>query len=170
MASPARHDEFTAHLEAHKAILLKVANAYCRDRDDRLDLVQEMTAQLWRTFDRFDGRARFSTWMYRVALNVAISAQRRQRTQRQHVLPAAGDFVDVVDDRGSDAPDAALAQLRALIDGLGDFDKALMLLYLDGHEHATIAEILGISATNVGTKLGRLKAKLRDSFRLDGND
>jgi RNA polymerase sigma-70 factor (ECF subfamily) len=168
MASPARHDEFTAHLEAHKAILLKVANAYSRDREDRLDLVQKMTAQLWRSFDRFDGRARFSTWMYRVALNVAISAQRRARTQRRHVLPATGDFVEVIDDRGSGADDAALAQLRVLIDGLGDFDKALMLLYLDGHDHATIAEILGISATNVGTKISRLKAKLRDSFRLDG--
>lgn len=170
MTSAKRQDEFVARIAEHQAILRRVAGAWCRTVHDRDDLVQEMLAQLWRSYARFDGRAAFSTWMYRVALNVAISFQRRDRTRTKHVLPAAGEPLEVADARGEPRDDDALVQLRALIDELGDLDRALMLLYLDGRDHATIADILGLSTTNVGTKIGRLKQRLRDRFRIPGDD
>jgi len=70
--SPAESPDFVAHLQAHKGILYKVANAYCARREDRGDLIQEMILELWRAYPRFDGRASFSTWMHTIAMNVAI--------------------------------------------------------------------------------------------------
>lgn len=76
-SSPAHLPEaFVARLEKHQRILFKVAYMYCRDRDDRQDLVQEMLIQVWRSYARFDERVQFSTWMYRIAVNVAITHYR----------------------------------------------------------------------------------------------
>src|SRR5262245_62151607 len=93
----ARQEEFVALIARHQGILFKVASAYCRAAEDRRDLAQEITVQLWRSFPSFDARARFSTWMYRVALNVAISFRRRDEIRHRHVLPAGGELLEVVD-------------------------------------------------------------------------
>ncbi len=87
MTSQNQQDRFLTQVEEHKRILYKVANAYCANQDDRQDLIQEIVLQLWRSFDRFDGRSKFSTWMYRVAMNVAISAARSQTRRIQDALP-----------------------------------------------------------------------------------
>ena len=82
----ATHDKFQALIEAHKRLLYKVCRTFGREPADRDDLAQEITAQLWRSFPSFDERAAFSTWMYRIALNVAISYQRRERTRVRYVI------------------------------------------------------------------------------------
>ena len=153
------HPTFLARLEAHKKILYKVAYLYGRSEADRQDLVQEIVVQLWRSLPRFDGRSELSTWVYRVALNVAIS-QLRARTRRETV--SLDDAAIARDALLVAAPDeGSVGVLAELVARLSELDRALVLLHLEGHAHDAIADILGLSVTNVGTKLGRIKQKLR---------
>ncbi|MFL6231504.1 MAG: RNA polymerase sigma factor [Thermoanaerobaculia bacterium] len=153
-------ESFLALLNEHKKILYKVAGSYSRTPEDRQDLEQEIVAQLWRSFGRYDESHKFSTWMYRIALNVAISFYRGESRRTRSTVPAGESILEIADPRAIE-PDAGLRILRRLIAQLDELDRALILLYLDGNRHDTIAEILGISETNVGTKIGRIKARLR---------
>ena len=162
MSKPTLQDRFLKLLDEHKKILFKVATSYCRNPTDREDLVQEMVLQLWRSFGRYDDRHRFTTWMYRVALNVAISFYRSE-TRRSRATAPAGDSVLEI---ATEAPESAASQddlrlLQEFINQLNELDRALVVLYLDGNRYDTIAEILGISETNVGTKISRIKQRLR---------
>jgi RNA polymerase sigma-70 factor (ECF subfamily) len=155
-------DRFQALQEEHRKIVHKVASSYCRDRADRDDLAQEIIAQLWRSFPRYDERYRFSTWMYRVALNVAISAYRSETVRTRHLVPAGDSVLEVA--APADQPDERLQRLHELIQELNEVDRALVILYLDGHRHDAIAEVLGMSESNVGTRMGRIKQRLRSGF------
>jgi RNA polymerase sigma-70 factor, ECF subfamily len=154
-------ERFLTLLDEHKKILYKVAASYCRNPEDRRDLEQEIVAQLWRSFDRYDESYKFSTWMYRIALNVAISFYRSESRRSRHTVPAGEAILEIADTREGAETDADLQILRQLIAQLDELDRALILLYLDGNRYDTIAEILGISETNVGTKIGRIKQRLR---------
>lgn len=154
---------FLAELEAHKKLLYKVAYTYGASTADQRDLTQEIVLQLWRSFDQFDSRSKFSTWMYRVALNVAISYSRdQQRRSRRSVLMDEAVLETLTVE--PDARDVAgnLGELKHLLGQLGQLERALILLFLEGHDHEAIADILGISVSNVGTKLGRIKQRLRE--------
>lgn len=153
-------DAFLDQLDGHRGILFKVANAYCRSSQDREDLVQETIAQLWRSFPRFDGRVAFSTWMYRIAMNVAISFYRREARKRRMDRPGQS-VIELMPAREEVEPDESAARVRELIEKLGPLDRALMLLYLDDYSYAEIAHTLGISESNVGTKIGRIKERLK---------
>lgn len=158
---PSRQEDFLALLEEHKKILYKVASSYCRNPADRQDLAQEIVVQLWRSFDRYDESYRFSTWMYRIALNVAISFYRSETRRSRNTVPAEDSILEIADARGSAEPDANLQLLQRFIEQLDELDRALVILYLDGNRYDTIAEVLGISETNVGTKISRIKQRLR---------
>lgn len=162
--TPAREVQFQDLMDAHRKILYKVCNSYCRNRDDREDLAQEISVQLWRSFESFDGRCKFSTWMYRVALNVAISFYRRESTRTRFVLSDSEQVLDAADGRAT--PSAEMEMLYEYIGGLEPLNKALILLYLDGHSYAEIADVLGIGESNVATKISRLKQMMRE--RLSG--
>jgi RNA polymerase sigma-70 factor (ECF subfamily) len=155
--------QLTDLLRRHTRLIHGVAYAYCRDATDREDIVQEVALQLWRSSHRYDGRCKETTWIYRIALNVAISFHRRERRHREQRLP-----VDVHAITIAAAPEVGPGEdvqlLLRCIDDLGALDKALVLLYLDGNDHASIADVLGISVSNVGTKLLRIKDKLRVAF------
>jgi len=156
--------QFAELLERHRGIALKVARSYCHDVEDRKDLLQEISTQAWQAFAGFDGqRAQFSTWLYRVALNVAISRVRAvQVRQRHHADNADIDaFASTVD---SAEDNAQLAQLQALIRSLPALDRALLLLHLDDCSHREIGDVLGISPGNAATRLHRLKLQLRQQF------
>ena len=154
---------FETLLREHQRIVFKVVSVYARHPEDRRDLTQEICVQLWRSFPKFDEkRARFSTWMYRVALNVAISQLRR--------TPRHEEQCDLLDPQQLDAaagtvgicePDERLEALYRFIDQLDPLNRALILLYLEDRSYTDIAEILGISETNVATKISRIKQKLR---------
>jgi RNA polymerase sigma-70 factor (ECF subfamily) len=154
--------ELTALLRRHAGLIRKIAYAYCRNPADREDVVQEITVQLWRGRDRYDPRYRETTWIYRIALNVAISFYRRERRHHERSEPlddaAALPAAEPVELGGD------VELLLRFIAELGALDKALVLLYLDDNDHAEIAEVLGISVSNVGTKLGRIRDKLRTAF------
>lgn len=145
--------EFTALIERHERLIHKIAFAYCRNASDRADVVQEICAQLWRARDRYDPRFRETTWIYRIGLNVAISHYRRERRHVEHAAPLGEPAAPPHDDR--------TRTLLGFIEQLDPLDKALVVLYLDGNDHSEIAAVLGITATNVGTKLSRIKDKLR---------
>jgi len=162
MTTPELQDRFQALVEEHKKILYKVCNLYCRNRDDRDDLAQEIVVQLWRSFGAFDGRCQFSTWMYRIALNVAISFYRRETTRTRHVISDDERLLNAIDETASQSEDLQL--LYGFIAGLDPLNKALILLYLDGNSYLEIADVLGISETNVATKIGRLKKTMKQEF------
>lgn len=167
MTKPAGNERFVQLLEEHKRLLYKVASAYCANAEDRRDLVQEIVIQLWRSFPRYDDRLKFSTWMYRIGMNVAISFLRGEgrRGGRETV---ALDQIDIID---SAAADRVLGEagddvrlLQRLVSRLDEMSRALIVLYLEGYSHAEIAEVLGISATNVGTRVNRIKNRLREEL------
>ena len=165
MKADSQAQRFLALLDEHRKILYKVANSYCRKPQERADLVQEMVAQLWSSFDRFDERSRFSTWMYRVVLNVAISYYRAERRRSGRTVPLEDSMLELL--AAVPAPEEGSEDIRLLhqfIGRLDDLNRALIILYLDGNSHETIAEILGISTTNVGTRVGRIKQQLRREF------
>jgi RNA polymerase sigma factor (sigma-70 family) len=162
MTSPELQDRFQALIDDHKKILYKVCNSYCRNREDREDLGQEIVVQLWRSFSTFDERCRFSTWMYRVALNVAISFYRRETTRTRHVISDEQHLLDAADETQGRPDEIRL--LYEFIEGLDPLTKALVLLYLDGNSYEDIASVLGISETNVATRINRLKTSMREAF------
>lgn len=148
---------FVELLERHAHILHKVARAYCPYQAQRADLVQEMTIALWRSFRRYDSSRPFGTWMYRIALNVAISFFRSESRRAARSAP-----VDGIERAASPiSNDPRVGALLECIDRLGPLDKALVLMHLDGYAHVEIAGVLGITPTNASTKLARIKEKLR---------
>jgi RNA polymerase sigma factor (sigma-70 family) len=157
-------EQFSALIAQHAGILRKVAATYCRDPDNRADLIQEISAQLWSSWPRYDSARPFTTWMYRVAINVAI-------TYVRSVYRGAARFVALEDAHlqipaeaaDHDASDA-LSALEALIAELDPLNRGLLLLYLDDHSHRDMAAILGISESNVATKINRLKQRVRARF------
>jgi len=162
MATPQQQERFQALIEEHKKILYKICNTYCRNRDDREDLAQEILVQLWRSFGAFDARCRFSTWMYRIALNVAISYCRRESVRARHVLSGDERLLNISEEATNPAEELLL--LHQFIDRQDPLNKALLLLYLDGNSYQEIAEVLGISQTNVATKISRLKQTMKQDF------
>jgi RNA polymerase sigma-70 factor (ECF subfamily) len=159
--TPEVQERFQTLVEEHKKILYKVCHSYCKNPGDRDDLAQDILVQLWRSFGGFDNRARFSTWMYRIALNVAISFYRRENVRTRHVISGADErLLEVIDETGS-VPE----EIQILYQWIGELDalhKALLLLYLDGNNYQEIADVLGISETNVATKISRLKQSMRE--------
>ena len=150
-------------LERHRKIVFKVANTYTRLPEDRADLAQEIVAQCWRAFPDYDASRAFSTWMYRIALNVAISQARRDRwSEADRFEPLEAHHLETVG--GGEAipeQDERLTALYAFIGQLDSLNRALILLYLEDRSYTEMAEILGISETNVATKISRIKQKLR---------
>jgi RNA polymerase sigma factor (sigma-70 family) len=159
-----RSDAFLGVVDAHKGILYKIARLYCREADDRDDLMQEMIIQLWKSFDRYDPQYKYSTWIYRICLNVAISFYRKESSRKEISHPLTEAMIhfrgiDPVSDREEE-----IHQLYDFISALRELDKALMLLYLDEKSYREISEIMGLTETNVATKLNRIKAQLRQKF------
>jgi len=162
MTRPDLEETFQNLVEEHKKILYKVCNSYCRDRDSRDDLSQEIMIQLWRSFGNFDGRCRVSTWMYRIALNVAISFYRKESTRTRHVISDEQHLLETADE--TEGQPEVIRLLYQFIEGLDPLNKALILLYLDENTYREIADVLGITETNVATKISRLKNKMKQEL------
>ena len=160
-------DTFGTLLQRNSGIVFKVANSYSRDIDDRAELAQEIAAQLWHAYPNYDPTRSFSTWMYRIALNVAISHLRHLELRRRHdAVPLDDALHDVVDGNAADPEQQQrLHLLQGFIARQPPLDRALLLLYLEERPQREIADILGITESNVSTKIGRLKQRIRDEFR-----
>ena len=157
-------ESFAALLERHRGIVFKVAATYSHDPHDPADQAQEIAAQLWRAYPRYDPERTFSTWMYRIALNVAISFVRTDRHRERHAVPLDETLHDLPGDGVDHEKEAQIRALQRFIAQLPALDRALMLLYLEDRSGREIAEVLGISESNVTTKLGRLKQRIRSEI------
>jgi len=158
------NDDFIALVEANKGIIIKICNSYCADKNYREDLAQEIIYALWKSGKSFQQGYKFSTWMYRIALNVAISHYRKEKNKTALIV-AAEMPADIEDTSGTgDGMEKHISDLQALINEMNALDRALMILYLDANSYAEIAEVLGISETNVATKLSRIKSRLKQQL------
>lgn len=158
--------DFELIIEKNKGIIYKVANSYCKDSDDRKDLVQEIIIQLWRSFKRFDHSSKLSTWIYRVALNVAISFYRRDSKRKMASTELTESLIAIIPENDPSETESQINQLQQFIGELKDMDRALMILYLEDKSQKEIGEIMGITETNVSTKIARIKEKLKVKFLL----
>jgi RNA polymerase sigma-70 factor (ECF subfamily) len=154
---------FEGIIEQHKGILFKVARAYCPYAEDRQDLIQEMMIQIWKSIHKYNDQYKISTWLYRISLNVAISFYRKNSTRAKKYTELNEQMVEIlVEDKSEN--ERQLNLLEQFISELKEIDKALMILYLEDKSHTEIAEILGMSVSNIGTKIGRIKNKLKTRF------
>ena len=163
MANEQLESQFKAWLQEYGGIVVKVARAYTLTPEEDEDLAQEILLQLWRSLPQFAGRASAATWIYRVALNTALGWQRkeRRRRERQQPLITIEDTpAAAVDDAGRLSQREMVERLYAAIRQLPKADAALVLLYLDDLSYREMAEVLGISESNVGVKLNRARKAL----------
>ncbi|MFD1140945.1 RNA polymerase sigma factor [Larkinella insperata] len=164
MSLPPDAVKFLTIIEVHKGIIYKVANAYCRDKECRKDLIQEITLQLWLAFPTYTNQFRLTTWLYRIALNVSISFYRKQTSRHKLNQPLTTEILSLTQADDDVDTEADLSLLHGFIRQLKELDRAVMLLYLEERSQQEIAEILGITPTNVSTKVARIKDQLRQKF------
>lgn len=158
-----QQDFFDEIIKQHKGILFKVARTYCPNSEDQQDLIQEILIQVWQSIYKYNDQYKITTWLYRISLNVAISYYRKSATRtKKNTELNMFYFVTSVEDKLEN--ETQLNLLEQFINELKEIDKALMLLYLEDKSHAEIAEILGLSISNIGTKIGRIKDKLKTQF------
>ena len=154
---------FKNWLVEHQGVVLKVARAYSKTTEESQDLAQEILLQVWRSLPQFQGRSSATTWFYRVALNTALGWSRqeqRRRTRQQPILELAAVSATAPDSVQQAEQREMIERLYAAIRQLPKTDAALVLLFLDDLSYRQMAEVLGISESNVGVKLNRAKKAL----------
>jgi len=157
-------DKFISVIRDNQNLIYKICYSYCKDADNRKDLQQEILIQLWNSFSRFDGRVKLSTWIYRIALNTAITFYRNDSKHNDNKISIDASIISLSDFEYVPEQDENIAMLYQFIEKLNEMDKALILLYLDNNKQKDIAEVLGISETNVATKISRIKKFLKEQF------
>lgn len=152
--------KFVKELETNQNIIHKVCRAYTNNKDDHKDLFQEISIQLWKAYDKFRGDSKFSTWMYRVALNTAISLYRKNK-RRIKTGELFDNLKELKYEEYDDTTERRLASLYKAIYKLNDIEKALVLLYLEDKSYRDISQVLGITEVNARVKMNRTKKKLK---------
>lgn len=164
MQNDNRKDEFTQLLQLHKGIIIKVCNSYCAGSGEKDDLAQEIVYNLWKAYKTYSPDYKFSTWMYRIALNVAVSFYRKEKRSLKFSSLSENLIVFNDENNKDDELEENLSLLNRFIQELKEIDKSIMLLYLDDKNYKEIAEITGISESNVGTRINRIKTYLKTKF------
>ena len=154
--------QFLTALNEHKGLIFKVASIYSNNIDDRNDLAQEIIYQLWKSFDTFSQKSSLTTWIYRVAMNVAIYNLKIGKRKIQAV--SLDEQIIGFHEVDNNEIEEKLLLLKRHIDNLNLLDKGIVILYLDNKSYEEIGQIIGISASNVGTKLSRIKEKLKEQI------
>ena len=154
--------EFLEKIEKHKGVVFKISKMYMDDRNDQEDLFQEIVYQSWKSFEQFQGKSEFSTWLYRIALNTAIiflkSKKKRNFVQNNDSI----DNFKILNEEYNDADDQNLKKMYEAIQKLNPIDKALIFFYLEDYSGKEMAAELGISEVNARVKLNRAKEKLKN--------
>ncbi len=157
-------DDFLQIINENAGIIFKISNFYCRNSEDRKDLIQEIIFQIWKSFPTYNGSVKISTWIYRIALNIAISNYRKSSKLATYTSSFTEILLDTHSENQNESAKENIELLYAFIFRLKELDKALMLLYLEEKTYQEMADILGISSSNVATKIGRIKQKLKQYF------
>lgn len=153
---------FANLIREHQGLLFKVTSIYTNNKEDQEDLFQEVVYQLWKYFDTFRNESKISTWMYRVAMNTAITQLKKSKKNSNSV-----PITEVILNRTETKNDVLEERLKLLyqqIQYLNPLEKGLMLLLLEGKSYKEMAEITGLSESNVGTKISRIKTKLKKNM------
>ena len=152
--------QFEKKIREYELLLHKVCRMYAYTDADRQDLFQEIVIQLWKAYPKFKGDAKWSTWMYRVAINTAITGLRRKKDFITSYEPAS--FPEhISDDTSGIAAEEQLQQLYKAIEQLNEIEKAIVMLYMEDRSYNEMEEILGINEGNLRVKMNRIKEKLR---------
>lgn len=154
---------FIQMIQQHQKLVYKVGSIYAANRGDKEDLAQEIILQAWKAYPGFKGQSAISTWLYRISLNTAINYKRKQNRSPQLIYPE--ELLYHPGEQLTDAYNEEHKLLQQMIAGLPPLDKALILLYLEDKSYHEMAEITGISVSNVGTKLGRIKDKMKQQAK-----
>lgn len=166
MTESEEKEQFINILEEHIGIVIKISRIYAYSRQDREDLIHDIIFELWKSFRRFNGGCKISTWIYRVTLNISMNYMRGKKNAI--LFTSFNDFKDkeisLWIEKEDNSPQLEL--LYHCIEELNEIDKAIILLYLDRKSHDEISEIMGISKTNVGTRMSRIKEHLRKLVNL----
>ncbi len=149
---------------AEQGIIHKVCRMYCDDEEHRKDLFQEILIQLWQSFPSFRGDAKFATWMYRVALNVAIQDFRKEK-KRRLLFFESYDFKEVADEARNELADERLKKMYRAISQLDKVERAIILLHLEGKPNEEIAGIVGITQNYVRVKMTRIRKKISQKIK-----
>lgn len=160
--------EFLERINDHKGILYKVAKLYMDSTADQEDLYQEMVCQLWKSYHTFQGNSQFSTWMYRVCLNTAITYFKKDSKVTKITFRLGEAEHQLKSEESNWEIEQQLDYLYKAIHELNDIEKALIFLYLEGFSHQEIGGNLGISEGNARVKLNRTKSKLQDIIKRKG--
>lgn len=156
--------EFIRVIQDNEGILFKVSNLYSNNEVDAQDLRQEMILQLWRSFKTFSGKSKISTWMYRVALNTAIVFLKKSKRNIETIEIDTSQIHPL--DKKDTVIEERIQMLYTIIKKLNDVDRGIILLYLEGKPYDEIAEITGFSVSNIGTRMGRIKLKLKSFLNI----
>lgn len=158
-----KQNQFISAIRDNESFIHKIATVYTNNADDKKDLVQEILFQLWKSFDSFQGTSSVGTWIYRVALNVAL--YQMKLSKKRFTTIEIEDNLLSIQDLENEETEVRWKIFKQEIDGLNILDKAIVMLYLEEKTHNEIADIIGISKTNVGTKLQRIKEKLKSNIK-----
>ncbi len=164
MQKTEQEKRFEEQISQHEKLLYKVCHTYAYTHADREDLFQEIVIQVWKAFPHFKGDAKFSTWLYRVAINTAINGLRKRKNFISSYEPEKLP-VDLSDDSRSEKEEEQFQELYRAIGQLNQVEKAIVMLYMEDHSYVEMEEILGISQGNLRVKMSRIKDKLRQLTR-----
>ncbi|MBT33335.1 MAG: RNA polymerase subunit sigma-70 [Thalassobius sp.] len=153
--------KFTELVTCHQGIIHKVCGMYCKHEEARKDLFQEIVVQLWRSFPSFRGDSQVTTWMYRVALNTAISSFRKEVRKPDEESISNKVYQIPVSNKLKQEQEEQISFMYKAIEQLSQVEKAVIMLYLEEYSYDEIAKITGMTRTNVGVKINRIKAKLQ---------
>ncbi|MDC1030099.1 sigma-70 family RNA polymerase sigma factor [Flavobacteriaceae bacterium] len=168
MSSQKNEADFVALLNENQNLVHKICRMYTNSKAAHDDLFQEISIQLWRSYDRFEGKSKFSTWMYRVGLNTAITLYRKEKKRIDNGVLHENTPQLMVQEYDTEI-DEQLDWLYQKINSFSEIDKALTLLYLEDKKYDEIAETLGISSINARVKMNRIKKRLKEMIK-DRND
>jgi RNA polymerase sigma factor (sigma-70 family) len=164
MSTQPHRELFIKLIQENKRIIFRICNSYCPKREERDDLAQEIVYQLWKSIDDFNPDFKFTTWMYRIALNVAISFYRKDK-KTGRIIPFEENLMELKDDAGTSMEtEKNFSLMHQFIGELKEIDKSIVILYLDDKSYKEIAEITGLTETNIATKINRIKETLRNKF------
>ena len=154
-------DFYTSQILPYVEIIIKICRAYTDTQEDFEDYYQEVCLQIWRTRTNYNGKAEWSTWIYRLSLNVCMTLLKKRRTKRKHFSSAAvnAEVLSAKDD--ANKKEAPIAQLYKAIRQLSEVDRAVILLYLEEQSYKDIAEIMGTNPNNIGVRIKRIKTRLK---------
>ena len=151
-------EEFADLILQHKALIYKVSKLYTNTLEDEQDLFQEIVFQLWKSYSNYRGEAKITTWMYRVGMNTAIASLNKKKRTVSTFIPI--EIPDIIDDNSTQVQENIDALYKA-IKRLNVVDRGITLLFLEGNNHKQIGGIMGYTENNIGTRMGRIREKLK---------